>query len=73
MTTYIQMFNVDNYYTWEMAENQGAVYTVAIHSVDEPQHGAGKYIMDDILHAIYTTATMVGGNPHIKTRIRNDK
>jgi len=30
MTTYIDMFNVDNYYTWEMAELQGAVYTVDI-------------------------------------------
>lgn len=73
MTTYIDMFNVDNYYTWEMAENQGAVYTVTIYSVDEPEHGAGKYIVDDILHAINITAIMMDGNARIKTRIRSDK
>ena len=71
MTTYIDMFNVDNYYTWEMAELQGAVYTVAIHSVDEPHHGAGKYIMDDILAAINVTCTMLDGSPHVRTRIRS--
>ena len=72
MTTYIQMFNADNYDTWDMAEFQGAVYTVAIHSVDEPHHGAGKYIVQDILHAINETAHMLVGKPHIKTRIRNE-
>jgi len=68
MTTYIDMFNVDTYDTWDMAENQGAVYTVAIHSVDEPRHGAGKFIMDDIMNAINETAIMLVGNPNIKTR-----
>ena len=72
MTTYIQMFNVDTYETWETAELLGAVYTMTIHSVDEPQHGAGKYIMDDILHAINITAIMMNGNAHIKTRIRSE-
>jgi uncharacterized protein YabN with tetrapyrrole methylase and pyrophosphatase domain len=73
MTTHIQMFNVDTYDTWDMAENLGAVYTVVVHSVDEPDHGAGKYIMDDILHAINETANMLAGSPHIRTRIRNYK
>jgi hypothetical protein len=71
MTTYIDMFNVDNYYTWEMAELQGAVYTVAIYSVDEPQSSTGKYIMDDILAAINVTCTMLDGSPHVRTRIRS--
>lgn len=65
MTTYIDMFNVDNYYTWEMAELQGAVYTVAIHSVDESH-------IDDILAAINVTCTMLDGSPHVRTRIRSE-
>jgi len=72
MTTYIDMFSVDNYYTWEMAELQGAVYTVAIHSVDEPHHGAGKYIMDDIMNAINLTCDMLDGGANVKTRIRSE-
>ena len=72
MTTYIQMFNVDTYDTWDMAENQGAVYTVAIHSVDEPHHGAGKYIMDDIMATINVTCNMLDGSPHVRTRIRSE-
>jgi len=55
-----------------MAELQGAVYTVAIHSVDEPHHGAGKYIMDDILAAINVTCEMLDGSPHVRTRIRSE-
>ncbi len=73
MTTYIEMFNADTYYTWDMAENLGAVYTMTVHSVDEPEHGAGKYIVDDILHAINITAVMMDGNANIKTRIRTVK
>ena len=72
MTTYIDMFNVDTYDTWETAELLGAVYTLTIHSVDEPQHGAGKYIIDDILRAIYITAIMMNGKASINTRIRSE-
>jgi len=68
MTTYIEMFNVDNYDTWDKAENHGAIYTMTIHSVDEPRHGAGKFIMNDIIAAINETAIMLVGTPNIKTR-----
>ena len=71
MTTYIDMFNVDNYDTWEMAELQGAVDTVAVYSVGEPHHRASKYIMDVILAAMTVTCTMLDGSPHVRTRIRS--
>ena len=72
MTTYIDMFNVDNYDTWEKAKYSGAVYTVAIYSVDEPHHGAGNYIMDDIMATINVTCNMLDGSPHVRTRIRSE-
>jgi len=45
---------------------------VAIHSVDEPHHGAGKYIMDDIMNAINLTCDMLDGGANVKTRIRSE-
>jgi hypothetical protein len=72
MTTYIDMFNVDNYYTWEMAELQGAVYTVKIYSVDDPNEFPGSYIISDILDAINVTCNMLDGGSHVRTRIRSE-
>ena len=72
MTTYIDMFNVDNYYTWEMAELQGAVYTVKIYSVDNPNEFPNELIISDILDAINVTCEMLDGSPHVRTRVRSE-
>lgn len=72
MTTYIDMFNVDNYYTWEMAELQGAVYTVKIYSVDDPIEFPNELIMSDIFDTIDVAIKMIAGNARYETRIRSE-
>jgi hypothetical protein len=72
MRTYIDMFNVDNYYTWEIAELQGAVHTVEIYSVDNPNEFPSELIMSDVGDAIDVAIKMIAGNARYETRTRSE-
>lgn len=69
MTTYIEMYRTDDYDNWHSAERDGAVYSTPVHSVDEPEHGAGAFIMDDVITAITTAITMMQGHALYAYRI----
>jgi hypothetical protein len=69
---HIEMYREDQYESWEDAENAGGVYDFPVHSVDEPEHGAGAFIMDDIITAITTAAIMMDANAVIEYRIKKE-
>lgn len=69
MTTIVQMYRTDDYDNWHAAEQAGAVYSVTVHSVDEPENGAGAHIMADIMEAIKTAVDMMDGHALIESRI----
>ena len=73
MTTYIEMYRTDDYDNWHSAEQDGAVYSTDVYSVDEPEHGAGAYIIDDIVTAITTAAIMMDAHADIVYRIKKEK
>jgi hypothetical protein len=60
--TRIEMYRTDSYDNWHSAENAGGVYACPVHSVDEPEHGSGAFIMNDIITAITTAVNMMDGN-----------
>lgn len=68
MQTMIQMYRVDDYDNWHSAERDGAIYSVTVHSVDEPESEPGARIMADIMNAIKTTAQMMDGRSLIECR-----
>lgn len=68
--TYIEMYNASTYDSWEQAWDSGGVYISIVFSVDEPQHGAGFSIMEDVRDAIGVACVMMDGNCNIKTRTR---
>jgi hypothetical protein len=68
--TYIEMYNANAYDSWEQAWDAGGVYITVVFSVDEPRHGAGFAIMEDMRDAIETACVMMDGSYKIKTRTR---
>ena len=68
--TFIEMYNSSNYDSWEQAWKFGGVYITVVHSVDEPQHGAGFSIMEDVRAAIMEACNMMNSNCEVETRIR---
>ncbi len=68
--TFIEMYNANAYDSWEQAWDAGGVYITTVFSVDEPRHGAGFAIMEDMRDAIETACVMMDGSYKIKTRTR---
>jgi len=68
--TFIEMYNSSNYDSWEQAWKFGGVYITTVFSVDEPRHGAGFSIMEDVRDAIETACQMMNSNCEVKTRPR---
>lgn len=68
--TFIEMYNASNYDSWEQAWKLGGVYILPVFSVDEPQHGAGFSIMEDVRDAVLLACEMMDGNSAVKTRTR---
>jgi len=67
---FIEMYNASNYDSWEQAWKSGAVYITIVHSVDEPQHGAGLSTMEDVRDAIVVACQMMDSNCDVKLRTR---
>lgn len=70
MSTILEMYRVDDYDNWHAAEAAGAVYSTVIHSVDEHQHGAGAYIVDDVVRAVLCAVQMMDGTQLIQYRVK---
>ena len=68
--TYIEMYNANTYGSWEQASDAGGVYIAVVFSVDEPRHGAGFSIMEDMRDAIGVACVMMDGSCAIRTRTR---
>ena len=68
--TFIEMYNASNYDSWEQAWKSGSVYIATVFSVDEPQHGAGLSIMEDMRDAIVLACQMMDSNCEVKLRTR---
>jgi len=62
MATFIQMYNLDQYTSWEDAANNGGLYSCIVHSED-------PLALEDAMEAAHTAALMMDGGGQIDTRV----
>jgi hypothetical protein len=62
MNTFIEMYNLDDYASWEHADNNGGIYSCIVHSED-------PLALEDAMEAAHTAALMVDGRSQIETRV----
>jgi hypothetical protein len=62
MNTYIEMYNYDQYTSWEEAADNGGIYSCIVHSED-------PLALEDAMEAAHTAALMMDGSSQIDTRV----
>jgi hypothetical protein len=62
MNTFIQMYNLDHYTSWEDAADHGGIYSCIVHSED-------PLALEDAMEAAHTAALMMDGSSQIATRV----
>jgi hypothetical protein len=62
MATFIQMYNLDQYTSWEDAAKHGGVYSCIVHSED-------PLAIEDAMEAAHTAALMIDGSSQMDTRV----
>lgn len=62
MSTFIQMYNLDQYTSWEDAAKYGGLYSCIVHSED-------PLALEDAMEAAHTAALMMDGSSKIETRV----
>ena len=70
-TTRIEMYRRSQYDNWYEAEQLGGVYSVPIHTVDEPHTGPGLHIIQDIIDAMDAAAVACDANEELIFRVRS--
>ena len=62
MNTFIEMYNLDQYTSWEQAAANGGIYSCIVHSED-------LLALEDAMEAAHTAALMMDGRSQIETRV----
>jgi len=64
MNTFIEMYNLEQYASWEQAAANGGIYSCIVHSED-------PLALEDAMEAAHTAALMMDGRSQIETRVVN--
>jgi len=70
-TTRIEMYRCSQYDNWEEAERLGGVYSIPIHTVNDPHTGQGLHIIQDIIYAMDAAAMACDANEELIFRVRS--
>jgi len=62
MNTFIEMYNLEQYASWEQAAAHGGIYSCIVHSED-------PLALEDAMEAAHTAALMMDGGGQIDTRV----
>jgi len=68
--THIEMYRYSQYDSWDEAERLGGVYSVPVHTVNEPHTGLGLLIIQDIIDAMDAAVRACDANEELAFRVR---